>query len=151
MTVRVVSWNMNSWQQPSDQQRSAAWGARLDALQAACWPRAEAGDLKAIDEDHGSTRSAPRAPCGGGRHPGPGRDYYAKKIAEGKTTGEARRALKRHLADLVYATICADAQRSPGGQVGASTRSSAADLIPMANTSDKSLPGLHQQATTDVA
>ncbi len=43
------------------------------------------------------------------RHPGPGRDYYAKKIAEGKTTGEARRALKRHLADLVYATICADA------------------------------------------
>ena len=85
------------------------------------------------------------------RHPGPGRDYYAKKIAEGKTTGEARRALKRHLADLVYATLVADAQRSPGGQVGASTRSSAADLIPMANTSDKSLPGLHQQATTDVA
>ncbi len=85
------------------------------------------------------------------RHPGPGRDYYAKKIAEGKTNGEARRALKRHLADLVYATLVADTQRSPGGQVGASTRSSAADLIPMANTSDKSLPGLHQQATTDVA
>lgn len=38
------------------------------------------------------------------RHPGAGRDYYAKKIADGKTTGEARRALKRHLADLVYAT-----------------------------------------------
>jgi transposase len=85
------------------------------------------------------------------RHPGPGRDYYARKIAEGKTTGEARRALKRHLADLVYATLVADAQRSPGGQVGASTKSSAAGLIPMANTSDKSLPGLHQQATTAVA
>ena len=85
------------------------------------------------------------------RHPGPGRDYYAKKIAEGKTNGEARRALKRHLADLIYATLVTDAQRSPGGQMGASTRSSAADPIPMANTSDKSLPGLHQQATTDVA
>ena len=85
------------------------------------------------------------------RHPGAGRDYYAKKIAEGKTTGEARRALKRHLADLVYATLVADAQRSPGGQVGASTRSSAADLIPMANTSDKSLPGLHRDHTTDAA
>jgi hypothetical protein len=85
------------------------------------------------------------------RHPGPGRDYHAKKITQGKTTGEACRALKRHLADLVYATLVADAQRSPGGQVGASTRSSAADLIPMAKPSDKSLPGLHQQATTDVA
>jgi transposase len=85
------------------------------------------------------------------RHPGPGRDYYAKKVAEGKTTGEARRALKRHLADLVYATICADAQRSPGGQVGASTKSSAAGQTPRTSTSDNSLPGLHQQATTAVA
>jgi transposase len=85
------------------------------------------------------------------RHPGAGRDYYAKKIAEGKTSGEARRALKRHLADLVYATLVTDAQRSPGGQVGASTRSSAADPIPMANTSDKSLPGLQLEATTNLA
>lgn len=85
------------------------------------------------------------------RHPGAGRDYYAKKIAEGKTSGEARRALKRHLADLVYATLVSDAQRSPGGQVGASTRSSAADPIPMANTSDKSLPGLQPEATTNFA
>jgi transposase len=85
------------------------------------------------------------------RHPGAGRDYYAKKIAEGKTSGEARRALKRHLADLVYATLVSDAQRSPGGQVGASTRSSAADPIPMANTSDKSLPGLQPEATTNLA
>ena len=85
------------------------------------------------------------------RHPGAGKAYYAKKIAEGKTTGEARRALKRHLADLVYATICAEAQRSPGGQVGASTKSSAAGQTPRTSTSDKSLPGLHQQATTAVA
>ncbi len=85
------------------------------------------------------------------RHPGAGKAYYAKKIAEGKTTGEARRALKRHLTDLVYATICADAQRSPGGQVGASTKSSAAGQTPRTSTSDKSLPGLHQQATTAVA
>jgi transposase len=85
------------------------------------------------------------------RHPGLGRDYYAKKIAEGKTPGEARRAHKRHLADLVYATILADAQRSPGGQLGASTRSSAAGQTPRTSTSDKSLPGLHDEATTAVA
>ena len=29
----------------------------------------------------------------------PGRDYYRKKIAEGKTTREARRALKRKISD----------------------------------------------------
>jgi transposase len=84
-------------------------------------------------------------------HPGAGKTFHEKKIGEGKTPGEARRALKRHLSDLVYATLLADAQRSPGGHVGATNESSAAGQTPRTSTSDKSLPGLHHQATTQVA
>ncbi len=85
------------------------------------------------------------------RHPGQGRDLYDRKIAEGKTRGEARRALKRHIADKVFATLVADAQRSPGRQVGATHESSAAGQTPTANTSERSVPGLRKQATTDAA
>jgi len=85
------------------------------------------------------------------RHPGPGRDLYDRKIAEGKTRGEARRALKRHITDRIYATLVADAQRSPGRQTGATHESSAAGQTPTANTSERSVPGLRQQATTDAA
>ena len=42
-------------------------------------------------------------------------------------------------------------QRSPGGQVGASLQSSAADLIPMASTSEQSLPGLAHDPTPVLA
>jgi len=87
-------------------------------------------------------------------HPGRGRDYYLRKIEQGKTEGEARRALKRHIIDLVYATILADtarAQRSPGRQVGATHESSAAGQTPTANTSERSVPGLRKQATPRVA
>lgn len=38
----------------------------------------------------------------------PGRDYYRKKITEGKTTREARRALKRKISDAVYRQLLAD-------------------------------------------
>ncbi|WP_370095675.1 hypothetical protein [Streptacidiphilus sp. MAP12-20] len=31
-----------------------------------------------------------------------GQDYYLRKIAEGKTPSEARRALKRRLSNVVY-------------------------------------------------
>jgi len=85
------------------------------------------------------------------RHPGPGRDFYDRKIAEGKTRGEARRALKRHLSDKVFATLVTDAQRSPGRQVGATRESSAAGQSPTANTSERSVPGLRKQATPRVA
>jgi transposase len=85
------------------------------------------------------------------RHPGLGRDYYDRKLAEGKTRGEARRALKRHLSDRVFATLVADAQRSPGRQVGATRESSAAGQSPTANTSERSVPGLRKQATPRVA
>jgi transposase len=85
------------------------------------------------------------------RHPGPGQDFYDRKIAEGKTRGEARRALKRHLSDKVFATLVTDAQRSPGRQVGATHESSAAGQSPTANTSERSVPGLRKKATTDAA
>jgi transposase len=45
------------------------------------------------------------------RDPGPGRDHYRRKIAEHKTTKEARRSLKRRITNAVYRRILADQQR----------------------------------------
>jgi hypothetical protein len=45
------------------------------------------------------------------RDPGPGRVYYVRKIDEGKTPTEARRALKRRLANVLYRHILKDQQR----------------------------------------
>jgi transposase len=73
-----------------------------------------------------------------------GRRYYRRKLAAGKTPMEAMRALKRRLSDIVYRRMVADAKRlrtGPGGHVGATLQSSAADLNPKVNTSEKSLPG----------
>jgi transposase len=42
------------------------------------------------------------------RDPGPGRRYYLRKLSEGKTPAEARRALKRRLANVIYRRILAD-------------------------------------------
>ena len=44
------------------------------------------------------------------RYPGAGRDYYDKKVAEGKTSKEAIRALKRRISDVVYRRLVADAR-----------------------------------------
>ena len=44
-------------------------------------------------------------------HAGAGRDYYERKIAEGKTQKEAVRALKRRISDVVYRQLVRDAQR----------------------------------------
>ena len=46
------------------------------------------------------------------RDPGPGRDYYLKKTAEGKTPREARRALKRRLSNVLYRRILHDHQHA---------------------------------------
>jgi transposase len=46
------------------------------------------------------------------RYPGQGRDYYEKKLAEGKTSKEAIRALKRRISDVVYRRLVADARRT---------------------------------------
>ncbi len=44
------------------------------------------------------------------RHDTPGRVYYDKKQAEGKTKKEALRALKRRISDVVYRKLVADQQ-----------------------------------------
>ena len=50
------------------------------------------------------------------RHPAPlpseGREYYQKKLGEGKTTEEAIRALKRRVSDVVYRRLLADSRRT---------------------------------------
>lgn len=77
------------------------------------------------------------------RFPCPGRTYYDRKLAEGKTTKEALRCLKRRISDAIYRRLVADEARKagPGGQMGATLESSATDPIPMAGTSDKPLSG----------
>ena len=42
----------------------------------------------------------------------PGRRYYDRKLAEGKTPREAVRALKRRLSDVVWRHLVADARRA---------------------------------------
>jgi transposase len=73
-----------------------------------------------------------------------GRAYYDTKIAAGKISNEAMRCLKRRLADRVWRVMIADERRlaaSPGGQSGATTKSSAAGSTPTTSSSDKSFPG----------
>jgi len=48
------------------------------------------------------------------RYPSQGRDYYQKKLAEGKTGKEAIRALKRRISDVVYQQLRADTRRIIG-------------------------------------
>ncbi|WP_374727607.1 IS110 family transposase [Haloactinomyces albus] len=74
-----------------------------------------------------------------------GHTYYQAKIAEGKTPREARRCLKRRLADHVWRTMINDEKRQsraagPGGHSGATRISSAAGSTPTASSSDQSLP-----------
>jgi transposase len=45
----------------------------------------------------------------------PGRAYYERKLAEGKTPKEALRSLKRRLSDAVFAQLQADARRTVAG------------------------------------
>src|SRR6478672_10242329 len=78
------------------------------------------------------------------RHDTPGRAYFLRKVAAGKTRMEALRCLKRRLSDVVYRRLVADARAAdtgPGGHCGATLQSSAADLHPHIDTSDQPLPG----------
>ena len=79
------------------------------------------------------------------RNDTPGRAYYRRRVAEGKTPMEAMRCLRRRLSDVVYRQLAADAralrQTGPGGHSGATPVSSAADLPPDIGTSDQPLPG----------
>jgi transposase len=81
------------------------------------------------------------------RHDTPGRAYYRRKLAAGKTPMEAMRCLKRRLSDAVYRQLLADSQHQnptgeagPGGHRGATLTSSAADLTPHIGTSDQPQP-----------
>jgi transposase len=83
-----------------------------------------------------------------------GRAYYDRRKADGKTSMEAMRALKRRLSNIVYRTMLDDAvahataskRTGPGGQTGHDSDSSATGSHPSAGSSDKPLPG---PATTD--
>jgi transposase len=77
-----------------------------------------------------------------------GRAYYDAKIAAGKTEKEARRCLKRRLADHIWRLMIRDERHraGPGGQQGATMRSSAAGSTPTTSSSDKSHP---EPALTD--
>ena len=56
----------------------------------------------------------------------PGRGYYDRKLAEGKTKKEALRALKRRISDALYERLVADAgaKTGPGGQAGTTAQAS---------------------------
>jgi len=80
--------------------------------------------------------------------------YYQKKLAEGKTGKEALRALKRQVSDAIYACLQADARRdaahvkSPGGQPGNGSDSSAAGSHPGHRLFGQATPGLRHHTTT---
>jgi hypothetical protein len=79
----------------------------------------------------------------------PGRAYYRRKLASGKTKAEAMRCLKRRISDALYRQLRTDARcvaatsvkAGPGGHRGASHKSSAAGSHPHTGTSDQPLPG----------
>ena len=79
---------------------------------------------------------SPRSASPGSR----GHTYYTAKLAEGKTPRDARRCLKRRLADHVWRTMLADERASLGGHSGATLESSATGSTPSTGPSDKSLP-----------
>jgi transposase len=62
----------------------------------------------------------------------PGRAFFERKVAEGKTKKEAVRALKRRIADAVYRQLLIDAGTvtGPGGQPGTTLQSSVAGSTP---------------------
>jgi transposase len=82
------------------------------------------------------------------RNPCEGRVYYDRRKADGKTSMEAMRALKRRLSNIVYRVMLDDAlaaaaasKTGPGGQRGDDSDSSATGLPPHTGSSDKPLPG----------
>jgi transposase len=83
----------------------------------------------------------------------PGRAYYDKKRAEGKTGKEALRCLKRQISDAIYACLQADARRaasakSPGGQPGHHSGSRAAGSHPARRLFGQATPGPATHPTT---
>jgi transposase len=84
------------------------------------------------------------------RHPTTeGRAYYDRRTADGKTSMEAMRALKRRLSNLIYKTLLDDALKTtaagmatdPGGQRGNDSVSSAAGSQPQHRLFGQPTPG----------
>ena len=79
------------------------------------------------------------------RHATEGRAYFDRRKADGKTSNEAMRSLKRRLSDIVYRHMVDDAAQhmatGPGGQSGNVSDSSATGSHPNAGSSEKPLPG----------
>lgn len=84
------------------------------------------------------------------RNPGPGRDYYQRKLASGKKPKAALRCLKRRVSDAIYRRLVADAHNAmggPGGHMGATRNTSATGSTPNAGSSVKPQPGPRRNAT----
>jgi transposase len=77
----------------------------------------------------------------------PGRVYYDRKIAEGKSPKSALRALKRQISNALYRAILADAKKQaaaiqgPGGQSGNGSDSSATGSHPEHQLFGQATPG----------
>ena len=86
-----------------------------------------------------------------------GHACYQKKLAEGKTGKEALRALKRQVSDAIYACLQAGARcaaahvKSPGGQPGNGSDSSAAGSHPGHRLFGQATPGPATYPTTTTA
>jgi transposase len=85
----------------------------------------------------------------------PGRACYDKKLAEGKTPKEALRALKRQISDAIFTCLQTGARRaataaakSPGGQPGNGSASSAAGSHPEHRLFGQATPGPATHPTT---
>jgi transposase len=88
------------------------------------------------------------------RNPGPGREYYRRKITAGHKPKAALRCLKRRISDAIYRQLLADAhalERGPGGHLAATTKISAANPTPTVDSSIKPQPGPHTNATPTAA
>ena len=85
----------------------------------------------------------------------PGRAYYDKKLAEGKTSKEALRALKRQISDAIFGCLQEDARRaaakSPGGQPGNHSATRAAGSHPEHRLFGQATPGPATHPTTPAA
>lgn len=79
------------------------------------------------------------------RNPTVGRAYYDGRKANGKTSMEAMRCLKRRLSDQIFKTMLDDfitaRTAGPGGQTGNVSDSSATSSQPTTGSSEKPLPG----------
>ena len=86
------------------------------------------------------------------RNDTPGRAYYLRKQAEGKSRKEAMRALKRRISDAVYrqllADTTADTRRAREGNPGTTLKSSVTGSNPEGRLFGKATPGPTTNATT---